>query len=87
MLGMRNRNNFEWIAGAGVGYKLKNLRLFADVRYYGGLNSITKPETVAINNTLATDYLYMDNYIRFNQFEIGASVSYTLFNSVKRNRH
>jgi hypothetical protein len=87
MLGMRSSNNFEWIAGVGIGYKLKNLRLFADIRYYGGLNSITDPEAIQINNTLSNDYLYIDNYIRFNQFELGASFSYTLFNSVKRARH
>lgn len=87
MLGMRNRNNFEWIAGVGIGYKLKNLRIFADVRYYGGLTSITNPEKSLINNDLINDYLYVDNFIRFNQFELGASISYTFFNSVKRARH
>jgi hypothetical protein len=87
MLGMRNRSTFEWIAGAGVGYKLKNLRLFIDARYYGGMNSITNPEKNLINNMLVNDYLYIDNYVRLNQFELGASVSYTFINSVKRIRH
>lgn len=87
MLGMRNRHNFEWIAGAGIGYKLKNLRLFLDVRYYGGLNSFTRPEKGLENTRLVNDFFYIDNSVKLNQFEIGASVSYTLFNSVKRIRH
>jgi hypothetical protein len=87
MLDMRNISTFEWIAGAGVGYKMKNLRLFVDIRYYGGLNSITNPEKSLINNSVVSEYLYVDNYVRFNQFELGASFSYTLFNSVKRTRH
>jgi hypothetical protein len=87
MLEARNRHTFEWIAGAGVGYKLKNLRLFIDVRYYGGMNSITDPEKGLNNSMLTYDYFYFDNEVRFNQFELGASVSYTLINSVKKIRH
>jgi hypothetical protein len=86
MLELRNRSTFEWIAGAGIGYKLKNLRLFIDVRYYGGLNSITNPEKTSTTNPVVIDYSYIDNYVRFNQFELGASVSYTFINSVKRIR-
>jgi hypothetical protein len=86
MLELRNRSTFEWIAGAGIGYKLKNLRLFIDARYYGGLKSITNPEKINGSNLVVNDYLYVDNYVRFNQFEIGASVSYTFINSVKRIR-
>jgi hypothetical protein len=86
MLSMRNRNTFEWIAGAGLGYKLKNLRLFIDVRYYGGTKSITNPEKGTANSMLFNDYRYIDNSVRFNQFELGASVSYTFINSVKRIR-
>ena len=87
MLDMRTRNNFEWIAGIGIGYKIRNLRLFADVRYYRGINSVTDPEKSLINSMLRTDYLYIDNFVRLNQFEIGASLSYTFINSVKRIRH
>jgi hypothetical protein len=86
MLAMRNRNTFEWIAGAGIGYKLKNLRLFVDARYYGGIKSITNPEKGLVNSMLTNDYLYIDNSVRFNQFELGASVSYTFINSVKKIR-
>jgi hypothetical protein len=86
MLEMRNRSTFEWIAGTGIGFKIRNLRLFLDIRYYGGLNSITDPEKSLANNILVNDYLYIDNYVRLNQFEVGASVSYTFKNSVKRIR-
>lgn len=84
MMPMRNRNNFEWVAGAGIGYKLKNLRFFGDIRYYGGLNSLTNSEHRLDNQTLIKDYLYVDNSIRMNKFEIGASISYTFINSVKK---
>jgi len=87
VLSIRNRHNFEWIAGAGVGYKLKNLRLFIDVRYYGGLTSLTNPEAGYDFPILSNEYFYIDNSVKLNQFEIGASVSYTLINSVKRVRH
>jgi len=87
MLGLRNRNTFEWIAGAGIGYKHKNLRLFLDARYYCGINSFTNPEKGLSDNVLVNDFYYIDNNVKLNQFEIGASISYTLINSVKRVRH
>jgi len=87
MLEMRNRHTFEWIAGAGIGFKLKNLRLFLDARYYGGINSFTDPGKGLTNNMLINDFFYIDNSVKLNQFEVGASISYTLINSVKRSRH
>jgi hypothetical protein len=87
MLKMRTRNTFEWIAGAGIGYKLKNLRLFLDVRYYGGLNSFTNPKKGLENSMLINDYFYVDNSVKLNQFEIGVSISYTLFNSIKKSKN
>jgi hypothetical protein len=86
LLPYRNRSTFEWLAGTGIGYKYRNLRMFIDARYYGGLNSITNPEKAAANETLVNDFRYVDNRIRLTQFELGASISYTLFNSVKRKR-
>jgi hypothetical protein len=86
MLEMRNRVTYEWLVGAGVGYKLKNLRLFVETRYYGGLGSIMNEAHRQNNNVLTNDYFYVDNSVKLNQFELGASISYTLFNSVKRIR-
>lgn len=86
-LGIRNRHTFEWIAGVGIGYKLKNLRLFLDARYYGGMNSFTNPEKGLNNSMLINDFFYVDNSVKLKQFELGASVSYTFINSVKRIRH
>jgi hypothetical protein len=86
MLEMRNRNTFEWIAGAGIGYKMKNLRIFLDVRYYGGLNSFTNPKKELSGSTLYDDYFYIDNSVKLKQFEIGVSISYTLFNSIKKSK-
>ena len=86
VLEMRNRSFFEWIAGVGIGYKLKNLRLFIDARYYHGLKSINNEEKRFSNDRLINDYFYIDNSMIINQFELGASVSYTLFNSVKKAR-
>lgn len=86
MIEMRNKNTFEWLAGAGIGYKLKNLRLFIDMRYYRGFNSFTNPEKGLDNTLLVNEFFYVDNSVRLKQFEIGASASYTLFNSVKKIR-
>jgi hypothetical protein len=87
MLGMRKKNTFDWLAGVGIGYKLKNLRLFFDIRYCGALNSITDPSKRLNNPTLINDYFYIDNSVKLNQFEIGASISYTLINSVKKKKY
>jgi hypothetical protein len=84
MMELRNRNTFEWIAGFGIGYKLKNLRLFLDARYYRGLNSFNNVKNYLANEMLVNDFFYRDNAVRINQFELGASISYTLFNSVKK---
>jgi hypothetical protein len=83
---MRNLNLFEWIAGIGIGYKVKNLRLFIDVRYYGGLNSLTNAADRYKNSLLINTFYYIDNSVKLNQFEIGASASFTLFNSIKKTR-
>jgi hypothetical protein len=82
--GMRNRNNFEWVGGAGIGYKLKNLRFFIEARYYGGLTSLTNAAHRMDNETLINDYSYLDNTMKMNKFEIGAAISYTFINSVKK---
>lgn len=87
VIGMRNRNNFEWIGGAGIGYKLKNLRFFIEARYYGGLTSLTNSAHRMDNQTLINDYSYLDNSVRMNKFEAGAAISYTFINSVKKINH
>lgn len=86
LMEMRNRNLWSWNAGAGIGYKMKNLRLFLDARYLGGLRSITRAEDRLSNQVLINDFFYVDNSMTINQFELGASIYYTLFNSVKRIR-
>ncbi len=84
VIDMRNRHNFEWVAGAGLGYKLKNVGLFFDTRYYGGLTSLTDPKHRFDNEVLQTEYYYVDSPLKLNKFEIGVSISYTFINSVKR---
>jgi hypothetical protein len=84
MIEMRQKFTYDWIAGAGIGYKLKNLRMFLDIRYYGGLNSFTDASKRLNNTILVNDWFYVDNSVKLSQFEMGASISYTLFNSVKK---
>lgn len=86
MLDLRNKDTFEWTVGFGIGYKYKNLRLFVETRYLGGLNDFTNPDKGLTNDLLVNDYYYIDNSVRLRQFEIGFSVSYTLINSVKRQK-
>jgi hypothetical protein len=81
---MKNRLNGQWNAGIGVGYKLKNLRMFLDARYLGCTGSFTAPEKSDLFPELKNDFFYIDNEMKINQFELGATISYTLFNSVKR---
>jgi len=83
-LSMRNRNLFEIIEGAGLGYQFRNLRIFLDVRFYQGLNSLTKASARYDNPILIKDYYYIDNTIKIHQFEFGATITYTLLNSEKK---
>lgn len=84
VIGMRNRHNYEWIAGAGLGYKLKNVRLFFDLRYYGGITSLTDPDRRFDNEMLQNEYFYVDSPLKLKKFEMGVSISYTFINSVRR---
>jgi len=84
LLSMKNRLTGQWNAGIGVGYKLKNLRMFLDARYLGCTGSFTAPEKSDLFPELKNDFFYIDNEMKINQFELGATISYTLFNSVKR---
>ncbi len=84
LLSMKNRLNGQWNAGIGIGYKLKNLRMFLDARYLGCTGSFTAPEKSDLFPELKNDFFYIDNEMKINQFELGATISYTLFNSVKR---
>lgn len=84
MLPQRNKNNFEWLVGAGIGYRFKNLGIFIDARYTQTVNSITSPSKRYSNATLVNNYFYVDNSIKLYKYEIGLSLSYTLKNSIKK---
>jgi len=83
-LDMKNRATTQWNAGIGIGYKVKNLGLFLDARYLGEIGSFTAPEKSDLFPELKNDYFYIDQKMKLTQFELGATISYTLFNSVKR---
>lgn len=84
LLEMRNKNNCEILAGAGIGYKFMNLGIFIDARYSKGLNSLTNSSKRFNNSTLINDYYYIDNSIKLNKYELGISISYTFVNSIKK---
>ena len=84
LLPIKNRLTGQWNAGIGIGYKLKNLRMFLDARYLGCTGSFNDPEKSDLFPELKNDYFYIDQEMKINQFELGATISYTLFNSVKR---
>lgn len=86
VIDMRTRHNFEWLASAGLGYKIRNVRIFFDIRYFGGITSLTDPKNRLNNEQLLNDYYFQDNALRMNKFEMGASISYTFINSVKKVR-
>jgi hypothetical protein len=83
-MAIKNQTTGEWNAGVGIGYKLKNLRMFLDARYLGGLGSFTAPEKSDNIPQLKNDFFYIDQSMKLKQFEVGATISYTLINSVKR---
>lgn len=86
VLAMRNRMTGQWNAGVGIGYKIKNLRLFLDARYLSCMSSFTAPEKSDLFPELKNDFFYIDQSMKINQFEMGATISYTFINSVKRIR-
>ncbi|MFI5148755.1 MAG: hypothetical protein ACHQRM_03415 [Bacteroidia bacterium] len=86
MMPMRTTNNFEWIYGIGIGYKVKRLRMYLDLRGYAPMNTLTNPGERTGNSNLYTNYSYVDNGIKLRKSELGASISYTLSNSVKKKK-
>ncbi len=84
VLSMRNKNNFEAIGEIAFGYKLRNLKIFLYYRYIKGLNSLTNPEHRFDNPLLLNTYSYIDNSIKLNKYELGATISYVLKNSIKK---
>lgn len=81
---MRNSLAYEWIAGTGIGYRFKNLSVYFDFRYYGGINSLTKPSNRFQNSTpLITRFYYIDNSVKLNKYELGLSFSYTLKSKIQ----
>jgi hypothetical protein len=83
---MRTQNCFEWIAAAGIGYKIKNWKFNIDLRYCGGLNSLTNEDARNDNELLLKKYYYIDNLVKLNSVEIGVSISYVLLNSITKTR-
>ena len=84
LIQMRKKNNFLWMVGAGIGFKIKNFGLFVDVRYYRGTNSLTKTSNRFYNSSLINDYFYVDNSIILNKFEGGITILYTIKNLIKK---
>jgi len=86
VLPIKNKLTWQWNSGAGIGYSLKNLRFFVDVRYLGGVGSMSAPEKSDLLPILKDEFFYIDQEMKINQFEFGLTISYTLLNSVKRIR-
>ncbi len=86
VLPMRNQNTFEWMWGAGLGYKIKNLRIFLDYHYYGGINSFTNENQRTAIPLLSRGYGYIDSKTVMGKSELGASISLTFKNSVSKRK-
>ena len=86
VLPINNKLTGQWNAGAGIGYSYRNLRFYADVRYLGEVGSYKAPEKSFLIPELKEDYFFIDQEMKINQFEVGVTISYTLFNSVKRRK-
>ncbi|HTA82656.1 MAG TPA: hypothetical protein VK783_06985 [Bacteroidia bacterium] len=83
---LKNQNNYEWLVAGGFGYTIKRLRLFLDLKYYGGITSLTNPSAGLINSTLLNQYYYVDSKVLLNQFEVGATAAFTLTYKVKKKK-
>jgi hypothetical protein len=81
---LKNQNNCEWLVAGGLGYTIKRLRLYLDLRYYGGITSLTNPAVGLNNSTLVNQYYYVDSRVLLNQFEFGATAAFTLSYKVKK---
>lgn len=83
---IKNKLTWQWNAGAGIGYSIKNLRFFMDARYLGGVGSLSAPEKSDLLPVLKEEFFYIDQEMKIDQFEVGITISYTLFNSVKKKK-
>ncbi len=84
MLPLNNKLTWQWNTGAGIGYSYRNLRFYADIRYVSEVGSYKAPEKSDLIPRLKEDFFYIDQEMKINQFEVGVTIGYTLFNSVKR---
>jgi hypothetical protein len=84
MLPLHNQNNYEWLAGLGMGYRFKNLGIFIDGRYTKTFNNITNTANRYANSVLVNNYYYVANSVKLNKYEIGLSLCYTLKSSIKK---
>jgi hypothetical protein len=87
VLPQMNQNTYEWLVGAGIGYKIKNLRIFLDWRYYGGINSFTNDSQRNTNGLLYNGYGYAENKIILGKSEVGASISLTFKNTIVKRKN
>lgn len=83
---LRNKNSFSWLGGGGIGIKFKGLGIFLDVRYTGGINSLSNSANRFGSAILVNNFFYIDNAFKLNKFEAGISLSYTLKNAIKKVR-
>jgi len=86
VLPIKNRVVGQVNAGVGFGYKLKNLKMSLDARYLGLIRSYTAPEKSDKIPELKNDFFYIDQKMKINQFEMGATISYTFINKVERKK-
>ena len=84
VLNMRNKNTLEALGEIGFGYRFRNFEVCLFVRDFRGLTSLTN-SAHRFDNPLLIDYFYyIDDKVVLNKYELGATISFTLKNTVKK---
>src|SRR6185312_13976026 len=83
---IKNQYSFQWLATGGVGYTIKRIRLFVDLRYYGGISNLVSASNRHANQQLQDTYHYVDGDVKVNQFEFGAEGAIILNYKVKKKK-
>jgi hypothetical protein len=74
----RNKNEYGLIYGGGVMYKIKQVDIAIDVKYYKSYANITNEDARYNNQSLLYNYYFIDDDIQLSNLTISLSLFYNL---------
>jgi hypothetical protein len=71
------------LAGIRLSYQKKFISVFLDMRYNFNIRKFEKPNT-RYDNTLFTDYYYVDNDSRLTNVQVSVGFTYNIVHKIKK---